>query len=259
MDDVIAITFDGFSLNTAPYKVSEIDPYGSPLKTTKTYSIARQHGSKRVFEKYEAKSIIITGEIISTSREALEQSLDVLKRQLRRQQGILKVQYADGYRQWVCTAKNVAIKRSRQHISYAPFSIEFESESPFATDGVTDTLISGNITDNSDSFGFAVNGTMDAAPQLSLQLNSIDPDDDDVEIIIGNSATSQYITITATLTAGDVISIDSAEQRVFLNGDLLKVEGQFPEWSAGAGNLEYSDSATDRDIDITMTAERRYL
>lgn len=261
MDDVVAISYDGFSLNSAPYKVTEVDPYGSPTKQTKTYDIARQHGSVRVFEKFDSKSIIITGEIICSSKTELETALDTLKRQLRRQTGSLRVAYADGYREWVCTARNVAVKRSRNHISYAPFSIEFECESPFAKDGVTDTLIDNEtIDDSSEQFSFTVNGTMDAAPQISIQVVSVDPDDEPVEIIVGNSASSQYLTITETLAVDDVISIDCDLQKCFLNGELLHVDGQFPEWAAGAGaNLEYSDDATDREFQITMTAERRYL
>lgn len=260
MDDVIGITFDGFGLNSAPYKVTEYNPSGSPSKTTKLYDLARQHGSVRVFEKFEAKSIVITGEIICSSRLELDTAIDNLKRQLRRQRGVLKIDYGDGFRQWVCTAKNVGINRQRNNISYVPFTLEFESESPFSTDGSTDTLIDNeNITDGSASFGISVGGTMDAAPQFSLQINTADPDDEDIEIVIGNSATSQYLTITATIAAGSTISIDCDLQKVFLDGELLHVEGQFPEWAAGAGNVEYSDDMTDRDIDITMTAERRYL
>lgn len=258
--DEIAITFDGFGLNSAPYKVTDYDPSGSPSKLTKIYDLARQHGSVRVFEKFDNRTILITGEIICSSRLELETAIDNLKRQLRRQEGALKIDYGDGYRQWICTAKNVGVRRQRQHISYAPFTLEFETESPFATDGQTDTLIDNeNVTDGSASFGITVNGTMDAAPQFTLQFNDIDPDDEDVEIVIGNSATSQYLTITATISAGSSLSIDCDLQKVFLDGELLHVEGQFPEWAAGAGNIEYSDNADDRDIDITATAERRYL
>jgi hypothetical protein len=256
----ITITYDGFGLNSAPYKVTEYNPNGSPNKSTKLFDLARQHGSVRVFEKFDSRSITISGEIICSSRLELDTAIDNLKRQMRRQQGTLKIDYGDGFRQWAVTAKAVVINRQRHNISYVPFSIEFESESPFATDGVTDTLIDNeSITDGTASFGINIGGTMDAAPQFTLQVNTVDPDDEDVEIVIGNSASSQYLTITATMGAGSSLTIDCDLQKVFLDGELLHVEGQFPEWSAGAGNVEYSDDMTDRDIDITMTAERRYL
>ena len=260
MDDIITIEFDGFGLNAAPYSVSDYDPSGSPNKATKTFDIARQHGSVRVFEKYDARSIVINGRIICDSRTELETAIDNLKRQLRRQEGTLKIGYGDSFRYYVCTAVNVGIKRLRENISFAPYTLEFECESPFSTDGVTDTLLDAeNVTDSTDSFGFTSNGTFDIAPTFQININSIDPDDSEVDLVLGNPATSQQLTISDTFATGDIISVDCLNQRVFKNGLLIYATGQFPEWAVGSGILEYSDTADDRDIDISMYAERRYL
>lgn len=260
MDDIPAIAFEGFALNTVPYKVTDYPDNSSPNRETKTFALARKHGSKKVFDRYKSRNIVVTGEIIANTRLELETAVDTLKLAMNRSQGQLRIDYGTGYREYTCTPINVAIGRNGRQITYCTYSIEFEVQSGYAVDGFTDTLVDAqNITDASTSILIVPLGTFESSPVIVLNINDIDPDDEDVQIIIGNPATSEYLTIEETLTAGDVLTIDCSEEESFLNSDPIRPDGQYPNWRPGSGTIEVSDGADDRDIDITATAERRFL
>jgi hypothetical protein len=261
MTDVVDILYDGFALNQLPYKVTDYDPVGSPNKETKTYQLAREHGSKRVMERFTAGTIQITGEIIHPDgKVAFEQAVDTLKGWLRRQSGVLQIQWADGYRRWDATVKSFSLPRARQNISYAPYTITFELTNPFSTDGTTDQLVlDSNNTDAVKDFQFNVAGTMDASPQITIEVNDINPDDSEIAMSISNLATSQTLIIERVFQAGDIVSIDCENYQVFVNSVFTRARGQFPEWRIGTGVLRYEDNADDRDVTVNMTAERKYL
>ncbi len=261
MSEIISITFDGFELNNDKFKTTEFGPYGSPSKITKLYELARADGGIRVFERFGSKTINLSGMITAVDRFDLEDAFDQLKKQLRRKAGVLRIDYGNGYREWICTAKEVPIQRQRHNISFAPYQIVFESELPFSTDGNIDDLISSEVIEDSTArFSFPIQGTFDASPVLTLNFTSINPDESITNILIGNPATSEYISISQIFEAGDVLVIDSASTKAFLNGQLIKCSGLFPRWGAdGTGILDYSDDATDREIVLSASAERRFL
>ncbi len=258
---VISVSYDNFQLNESPFSVNNYPMPSAPGKNTKTLGIARNHGQVRVFEKYEASTITVMGEIICSSAQALEQAIDDLKKHMRRKEGTLRCDYGDGIREWKkCTATRIGIFRERENISYTPYAIDFECQDPFARSGISDTPIDGNtITSNVETLSFAVEGTMDANPLIVLQINSFDPDDEVKNISIANNALSQTLTISQAFQAGDIISIDCENYQVFKNGSLIRAKGLFPELLAGNAVLEYQDDADDRDISITISLERKYL
>lgn len=257
---IVAVSFDNFELNEMPYKVTKYTPSGSPPKNIKAYKIARNHGQKKVFRSYDVPTLSIVGEIITSSQTELDLAIDDLKRLLRRDSGILEIEFAGGVRRWVGEVKNFTIPRDQEHRSFTPYSIDFELDSPFSTDGENDVLVDDEtvITSSAD-FAFAITGTMDANPFITIQVNSIDPDDSVTELSVANVAASQYLTITEILEAGDVITIDCENFRVFINGELTRAKGQFPIFDTGGGSLQYNDDADDREVVISASAEKRFL
>ncbi len=255
-----SVAFDSFELNSGFFRVNKCDTESSPAKITTMLQLARAHGSKRVFEKYDAKNIVVSGMIVCTTQVELQDQTDLLKNWLRRESGALRRDYSTGYREWVCTAKNVIVPIAQENISFGPYSIEFECESPFATDGVTDTWMNATaITTATSDTNITVNGTMDGQPVITITVTAINPTVSDVTMTIANTSNSQYLDITATFAAGDIVTVDCENNRVFINGILVKSSGQFPYWATGSGVLHYEDTATTRTLAVTATSERRYL
>lgn len=256
----VAVSYDGFDLTTGYYRVTELNPISSPRKTTELLNLARKHGSERVSELFEAKTIVVSGYMIATTREQLEEVIDNLKVQLRRESGELQYDWRTGVRIYNCTAKQFTVDRDQTNISFVPYSIEFECESPFGKDGVTDTWMAAtSITSAISDTAITANGTMDSQPIITITVGAMNPVVSPVTMTIANETLSQYLDITATFAVGDVITVDCSNYRVFKNGALIKSSGQFPYWSVGAGVFHYSDTATTRTVAVTTTSERLYL
>lgn len=255
----ISVSFDGFDLNSGDFRTRTYSPSGAPSRSIRLSDLARQDGAKQVFQKFEAQKLFVEGQISCISMSALDDAIDDLKSALRVESGVLEIGYGSGVRRWTCTAENIVINRGQENISFTPFSIEFSSESPFATDGTTDSyLVSQNCTDATKFFPFTVLGTYDIAPQITITVNSFSPTSDKT-ITLGNGDTSQFLDITATFTAGDIITVDCDTYRVFHNGTFIRSSGQFPSFKVGSQSLDYADDGTTRDIDVSLDAERRYL
>ena len=260
MGIVTLVSFDGFDLQNDTYKTIELDPMGSPDKSITMLPLAREDGSILVHENYNAKTITLTGSIKSDSKESLELAIDALKKHLRRRSGNLQYDWGGGVRIHKCVATKFGVDKSQGYISYTPIAISFQSESPFATDGITDTIIASQIiTTASKSFTFNVNGTMDSAPVITLQINAINPDNVLREIVLSNASLSKFLTIESIFEAGDIVVIDCVNYTIFKNGEYLFGKGQFPQYDVGSGSLQYSDNATTRNITINATMERKFL
>lgn len=260
MADVTAISYDGFDLNNSTYKTVDIDPMGSPNKSTVLLNIARADGSLRVFESYESKNIVLAGIISSDTKQNLELAIDALKLHMRRESGLLQYEWGNGVRIHKCTVKSLNIDRGQSNISFTPYSMVFECESPFATDGITDIIVNNeNIAVSPKNFNVTLNGTYDARPILTFSIVAISPSVTASQITIGNAANNQYLTVEAIFAPGDTLVVDCDKYRVFHNGVFIKSLGQFPYFAAGNGVIEYTDNCASRNINLSATAERRYL
>lgn len=255
----VAVSFDSFDLQDGTYNTTRLNPVGAPNRSVDMLPIARADGSVMVFQKFDAKTIRLEGYINSATREDLEADIDALKVATRPESGVLEFDWGTGVRMYDCVA-NLSIERGQENISFVPFTIEFQSESPFATDGTSDSLVTAqNNTTGSASIPITVTGTYDAQPVVTISIVAINPSVTASELTIGNANNSQYLAVNEIFTAGDELVIDCKNYRCFLNGNFVPSIGQFPYFAPGAGVLEYSDNCTTRDINITATAEKRYL
>ncbi len=255
------VFFESLALNDGnPFFVNDYDPDGSADKTLRLVPIARQNGGILVYEEYNSLVVTVSGHISCESELLLDAAIDTLKSTLR-SAGTLRVQYGSSYRLLDCIATKVSVPRGREHISFAPYTIQFESESPFwREEGLDYHIFNENITTADDTFNVSIASTMDAEMVFTLEITEITPDNSDVQISIGNSSTNQFITVTETFHDADVLVIDCKQKQAFLNGSLIKARGLFPVWEPGAGVVEYSDDAsTSRDITISSANERRFL
>lgn len=256
----VAVSFEGFDLTSGFYRVNKLNPIGSSNKSTTLLPLARADGSLRVFQSYDSKNIVVEGQIVTSSRTELEGAIDTLKAELRKEEGDLQYDWGSGVRIHRCTVTEFSIDRQPENISFVPYRIVFECESPFATDGTTDTIVNNvNVTAALAYLNLTVGGTYDANPVITVTITAINPSVTASQLTFGNTVNSQYLTVEEIFTAGDVLTIDCDNYRVFHNGVFKKATGQFPSFAVGAGVLEYSDNCTTRNITVTATAERRYL
>lgn len=260
MGVVTAVSFQGVDLNNDTYKALDLNPMGSPNKSTVLLPIARADGSLRVFQKYDAKTLTLIGNVKSDSKANLNLAVDYLKQLLSAASGVLQYEWAYGVRIHKCTVTDLKCDIGQENISFAPYVAVFECESPFATDGTSNALVTAqSITTAGKNFAFTIDGTYTASPIITLQISALNPVISPVQIVVANVAANQYLTIEETFKVGDVITIDCENYRVFVSGRLVRAKGQFPQFAVGGGSLQYNDNATTRTIVANVTAARKYL
>lgn len=166
----------------------------------------------------------------------------------------------DGYRYFESECQNVSISRGATDLTRAGWSAQFYMPIPFSTDGSTETLASvTGATTPSQQLPTTNIGTYLGLPYITLTITALEPNISDVDIVIGNPSSGEYITISDTFADGDTVIIDTVNKQVFHNSQLINPVGNFPAWAPGNGLLDYSDSGTTRTISLTATYEPRYL
>lgn len=257
----ISFDFDTANLQSGNYRITETDAFSAPTKDMKILERARRDGNVLLFDRLKGREINAKGYIQASSSANLKTSMDALKALLMIGKKVLKITEDGAYRQWSeAVLQNVNISRGAQDISHAAFSLQFWTGEPYAVDGNNDTLLTKTgLTAGYSSDAITALGTYLTYPTIAMTLNSVSPTTSDQEIAIGNPSTTQQLRIVRTWAAGDVVSIDLLNKKVYVNGTLVAAEGRFPAWIPGSGNFEYVDSFTSRNIDYTVTAARKWL
>lgn len=254
-----AVTLDGLDLQAGYFRISETDAFNAPAKSIDVINLARKDGAKAVFEKYSSRKINLTGYIQADTEDNADGALDQLKSYVNRRGLQLKVAYRGAFRIWTVNAESLQVARRGVDVSRMGFNLSLVAPDPFAKDENTTTLVNESNLTTSANIPVVGGGSYFALPVITITINAINPDDEDVTIVISNAIENTSMSITGTFTAGDVITIDSYNEIIYLNSSIIEGDGLFPIWSPTGGTLEYTDDATTRDIDILATYYRRWL
>lgn len=250
---------NGFGLHDGAFRITDTDVFSMAPKVNKLIELARSDGGVQVMEKFAAKPISLTGTINADSSSELEAYIDQLKTYVGQKNMRLEVGYRNGYRLWTVNVENCSIARSATEVSRCGFSLALRAPKPYAVDYDSDVFVGETGRTAAFSVGVDAGGTYLVFPVFEITINSINPDDSETTITIGNPAEDRFINVTDIFQAGDVITVDSVYKQVYKNDTLLRPTGNFPVWLPGAGTFEYSDTATTRNIDISANYDYRWL
>ena len=257
-----AVLFNGFNLQSKPFKVQGTDAFSAPVRDIIVHELARSDNAVDVFRRYNSRNINLNGSIHADDEVGCDLAIDQLKlKVMQAGKGQLQMGYAGGYRYWAAEAKNLNIARRATDLSTAAWSVQMLVAKFYATDGNRDVLIDDEVV-TTDSANILITplGTYLSRPLITITYGAIDPSDSDLEITIGNPNSNDYLSITETIQPGDVLSIDTLYERVFLNSELLKPVGSFPAWQPGqTSGFDYSDTATTRSATIRAEADRVFI
>lgn len=254
-------SFNSFDLQGVPFRMISTDAFSAPEKEIIKEELARSDNAVAVFRRYKSREINLSGLIVDSSSDLVDTDIDLIKLKVMfAQKSNLDIGWAGGFRRWGAECKNLIITRSNTDVSRAGYDVQFFCEEAFATDGTSSDLLGAStvtITDNGFIY-FSAQGTALAMPVFQLTINSITAGP--IDIIIGNPASGEYITIAGrSYIAGDVLTIDTHAKKIFHNATQLPGSGYFPAWPPGSGSFEYSDSAAARNISVASPYDKRYL
>ncbi len=254
-----AVVLDGLDLQAGYFRVVETDAFNAPPKSVTVIELARRDGAKAVFEKFGNRKINLTGYIQSDSETEADGALDQLKSFVNRRGVEFKLGYLGDFRIWEANVESLQIARKNTDVSRMGFNLSLVAPNPFATDSARTTFVDETGITSATNIPVIGGGSYFAQPLTVITFNSVTPDDEDITISIGNAIENTYMDITNTFEAGDVLTIDSFNEIIYKNSEIIEGDGLFPIWSPEGGTFEFSFDATSLDVDIFSDYNRRWL
>ncbi len=254
-----AITLDGLDLQAGYLRIQETDLFNAPPKDVDVIELARKEGAKAVFERFASRKFNLTGYIQADSEDNADASLDQLKSFVARRNLELKMAYRGSNRVWTVNIESLQTARKNTDVSRMGFNIQGVAPNPFAKDETKTTLVDESGITEATNIPVVAGGSFFAQPLTVITFNAVDPDDEDITISIGNAIENTYMDITNTFEAGDVLTIDSFNEIIYKNSEIIEGDGLFPIWSPTGGTFEFSFDADSLDVDIFSDYYRRWL
>lgn len=253
------LTLDGLDLQAGDFRITETDLFNAPPKTVDVINLARKDGGKAVFERYGYRKFNLTGYIQTDTSDNADASLDQLKAYVNRRNLALSMDYRGSTRNWTVNIDALQVARKNTDVSRMGFNIQGVAPNPFATDLEKTTLVDETGISVATNIPIVAGGSYFAQPLTIITINSVNPDDEDITISIGNAIENTYLDITDTFTAGDTLTIDSFNEIIYKNNEIIEGDGLFPIWSPTGGTFEYSFDAVALNVDIFSDYYRRWL
>lgn len=254
-----AVTLDGLDLQAGYFRIVETDLFNAPPKNVDIIELARKEGAKAVFERFASRKFYLTGYIKADTEDNADGALDQLKSFVSRRGLELKVGYRGANRVWTVNLDSLQTARKNTDVSRMPFNLTGIAPNPFAVDETRTTLVDETGITSATNIPVVGGGSYFAQPLTVITINSVNPDDADVTISIGNAIENTYMDITDTFVAGDVLTIDSFNEIIYKNSEIIEGDGIFPIWAPTGGTFEFSFDATSIDVDIFSDYLRRWL
>lgn len=236
------------------YNLNSIDNF--TIRSTKVYEMPdiRLRSSDKVLadgavttsSNLSARTIAVKGDIISTERSTLDDTMQKLMSKAYKTEVVLKCKYGTSNKNFTGSLSNL---RSDDAVGgYTDVILLFECSDPYAYAETLSTASSVNKTTSTFNTSCISNGYANTPVNVTITVDSVTANASDTITIAGYNTT---MTISRTYTAGDVIDIDSTNLSVKVNGVETNFAGQFPVLQGDTStNIAYTDTFTARQVDV---------
>lgn len=250
------VYFDGNDLSVvAGASLINHDFNALPNRDIKTYKLARVNKSITTSAEYSDKRVSVDFHLKGCDRGAAEAVLADLKSILRSVSKDLIV--SQGNIDTTYSGATLNAIEMRWLFNIIIITLSFEVSDPIGFQDSDTTLLSANVTSSTSTSAITVSGSFDALPVITLSYTSISGGTGQ-ELSIKNEETGQGITLSQDFATSDTVEINSKTKKVIMNGSEIDYSGVFPVFPPGSGAFGYVDTFTTRDVDITITYNKRY-
>jgi hypothetical protein len=246
--------FDGFSLADGTTMICEKVIDSAATREVNEGNIPRGNGMYVNGAYWRKKPIEVKGIVKAESKTALEAALDMIRKNLRRQERDLDITRTDedgnviSVRRYTATWINpeeTFADREYYHITFCPFIVRFTCHYPFGRDrSYTETALS--ITSSPTNQQVYHAGTVESEPVIFMvfdvatsvtvvNVKRLDP---------ATGVTLEEIEYSGTVAAGDVLEFDSERKRVRKNGVEVRYLGSFLTLDVGSSLLQFNINGT---------------
>lgn len=200
-----------------------------------------------------AKTVTLNGTLKASSKQELEQLMSTMLGQLAIPNRTLQVLNAGNYyrAEAYCTNLNTIFKREHFHNTFVSFSVVFQVNSPF-----WESLILNSITYSRTATlteEIINTGTAKADPVITISFNSATTVTE-IELVFW----VYTLTILETISASDIVRIDSENKEVLLNGVAIDYTWRLPLLELGSNPFTITIDGT-YNVDIGINYRDKFI
>lgn len=221
--------------------------------------LARAHGSKLISADYAEKEILLEGVIAGTTKASFEANRDSFFRYLQPVEVVFRVPQSGGTRDYTGTVDDVDWQEDPMG-GFGRFIVRFVCSSPFGLDSSLTTALNstGNTTTPvTKTFAPAIDGSIACKSIITVTLSALTGGTNKA-VRVTDTATGNYIQVSRTWTATDVLIADASAMTVKVNGTSVDFSGNLLELDPGTTQLTYSDTLTTRTWALKLEYKKRY-
>ena len=247
------IVFDGYSLQNLNFITSTID-YDDLWKVElNSFNYPRTDGGGVISKYYRGRTITLKGIIKKDTSTDFNDFIDEVKKSLRATEGLLEIMVNGEIRQIKATVTDLSYNRNHYNITFSPISVTFTAVEPFF---YSKTLQSLSVLGKTATYTEEMqnDGGADSNPTVYFVFWA----GTTVSAIKFTDPQSRQLTITTSLTNGDIIIIDSVDKVVTKNGTEIDYTGAFPIFAPWSNTFIVTITGTAL-VDTTLTLPKNYL
>lgn len=251
---------DNFDPDTIPgFEVDQIRPDALPEKEINAIRLALADGERIVSQNFTVKKITVFAHFFAGTRMAYETARDSLLMHFNSQtaQSIVFEQ-SGAMRRYTGTYENMNFDYKDNGTCIVV--ITYRCVEPFGEEVDTTTFFSDTF-DAEVSRVIDSGGNIYALPKITARIEEIDTDESERTFVVslGQGTDIRRMAITRIWTENDSIIINSKKQRVYVNGQQVAFEGQWPRL-LGTNTLRVNIPDADNfEAEMLVSYNKRYL
>lgn len=249
--------YDGFDSRDYDIVVTGIDQYKGATRSNQLEKRANRDGAVLVQSMLGSKPVGIEAYYTGTDSADAQEMYDTIMQAMNRSERRLELPHAGGERTYTATPETPLISNP-DGLNRIVMSLTFVVPEGNSFETTDTTLVDTTVTTPSSTIPITVLGSVQARPFITMTFDSI-TDGTAKTVTLRNSKDFVGITIARDWVTGDVVTIDSDNFQLYINGELTHPEGRLPYWQPGSGAIIYSDTFTARSVDITGTYKVKNL
>lgn len=247
------LIFNGFWLQNQYFITTDVNVWNMPNINLLTYSNPKSDWGGLLDRYYKERTITVKGHINWSTNEEIEDRIDSLKKAISVKQWYLEFKFWERYRRILCTLTNSnVVSRANYEVSHWQFELSFKAEKPFWSEKEPYSQLIENVNDeiNEDIFN---EWSQYTRPKINFVFNQASWVND-IKLTIWNDTLS----ITETISRGDILNIDTELKTITLNWTWIDFEWRFPRLEAGVNTLNVVVNGT-YNCDISILFPKNFL
>jgi hypothetical protein len=250
LDDLI---FNWFWLQNEHFITTKVNVWNMPNINLLTFTNPKSDWWWLLDRFYKERTIKIEWHILWESLEDTQNKIDSLKKALSSKQWYLDFKVWNVYRRILCTLTNSdIINRESYDIEHATYSLSFKAEKPFRSEKQWRSELFEDVSDEINEWIYN-EWSEYSLPIINILVNSA-TNCNQVEIEIWDDK----ITINHSLTAWDILDINTDEKTVLLNTNSIDFSWKFPKLQAWWNVLTVKSNWT-YSFDVSVLFPKNFL